>query len=151
GESPPGLTPSTNYVWDVQTRQKVSPPLPMEDGAFVARFSPSGRSVILSDQKGNLILYDSVTRKTILIRQRFGMVTDAAFSSDGRFVATSTENRAGVMPAIQVWEVSTGDPATPVLRASVSAFGRMRFLAQDKVLLWFTHKGQCRRWNLEKL
>ncbi len=151
GESPPGFAASTNYVWDVQTREPASPPLVTEDASFVARFSPSSGSTILSDQKGNFILYDTVSRKVILVRQRNGMVTDATFSSDGRFAATSTENRGGIIPAVQVWETLSGDPVTPALRASVSLFGRVRFLAEDNVLLWASHSGNWRRWNLETL
>jgi WD40 repeat protein len=151
GESPPGFIASTNYVWNVRTRERASPPLIMEDGSFVARFDPSGRSLIVSDQKGNLTLYDTVRKKTLPLRQRSGMITDAAFSLDGRFVATSTEDRGGKIPNIQVWEVSSGEPVTPLLRVSLSAFGRVRFLAGDNALLWFTGKGNWHRWDLERL
>src|SRR6185436_15714236 len=76
GEAPLGLLPSTNYVWDVRTRAKLSPPLVLEDGTFLARFSSSGSRVILADEKDACLLVDTKNWSMLRLRGQAGIVTD---------------------------------------------------------------------------
>jgi WD40 repeat protein len=152
GESPPGLTPSQSYVWSIPDWKPISPPLAHEDGIFHARFSPSGRWLILADQSGGCTVYDTSNWNPIPLRQDFGMVTDATFGHDERFVATLTENRGKAIPTIRVWELPGGDPATSLMRADAPEWGRLKFLGQDASLCWSAPGANYwHQWGLEKL
>jgi WD40 repeat protein len=151
GEKPPGLLPSTNYVWDVRTRAKLSPPMVLEDGTFLARFSSSGSRVILADEKDACLLVDTKNWSMLRLRGQAGIVTDAAFSHDEHLVATVTGNRGGAFPNVRIWETSSGTALTPALLPEFPEFGRLRFLDKDRSLCWFTVKGDWRTWDLKKL
>lgn len=150
GEAPPDLEPSQSYVWSLPDWKQKSPALLHDDGIFLARFSPSGRWLIMTDEGGGCVVYDTREWKPVSLRQDFGIIAEVAFSSDERFVATVTENRGGRIPTIRVWELPSGDAATPVLRADASAFGHVSFLAGASAVIWYTGK-QWHQWSLEKL
>jgi WD40 repeat protein len=152
GESPPGLNPSQSHVWSIPDWREISPPLVHEDGIFHARFSPSGRWLILADESEGCVVYDTVNWKPIPLRQHFGMITDTTFSHDERFVATLTESRVKIIPSIRVWELPSGDPATSLMRADAPEWGRLKFLGHDASLCWSAPSTRYwHQWGLEKL
>jgi WD40 repeat protein len=151
GEDPPGFNPSQSYVWGLPDWKKLSPPLVHADGVFHVRFSPSGRWLILTDQSGGSVVYDTERWNPIPLLQHFLIVTDASFSQSERFVATLTGTRGDVIPTIRVWELPGGAAATPPLPVDASVWGRVKFLGQDTSLLWVGKGGLWHRWSLETL
>lgn len=69
-----------------------------------AQFSPDGRKILIAEVFGSAKIYDAQTGE--LDRQPFGpeqALKSAAYSFDGRFVVTSSEDDRGVC----IWDVTT--------------------------------------------
>jgi hypothetical protein len=155
GESPPGLDASTNWVWNIRTRNPVSPALVLPDGCFLARFNAAGSWLILADESMSSILYPTATWTPLPRTMRhLGILMDAAFSHDDRFVATVSGYRAtDGIPAVQVWDLASAEPVTPALRLRnpLTVTGKAYFLAGTQQLLVVTDEGYGAVWDLGKL
>jgi len=78
---------------------------------------------------------------------------DADFSPIGRMFATLTGNRGDATPTIRVWDLTTGEPLTPILQSSFGRrLGSVRFLGGGKGLLWFTRRtNESQTWRLDRM
>jgi WD40 repeat protein/serine/threonine protein kinase len=105
----------TARVWDTDTGEAVTPPLPHGDMVWRARFSPDGRRVLTACRDGKAQLWDARSGQAVGPAFPHGAaIEDASFSPDGRWVLT-----AGTDGTAQVWDAVTGQPrARPMKHTS---------------------------------
>ena len=77
---------------------------------------PDGRRELVTGDGAELRMVGTQQRLTPPMRHREEIVT-AAFSPDGRYLATASMDRTA-----RVWEVATGDPVTPPLRNPATVY-----------------------------
>jgi WD40 repeat protein len=84
------LTPGLLTVWDAAKAFRTT--LPMMDGSFLVqvKFSPDGRR-LLTRAQNDARLWDVETGQTVSVIIAEEGMRDAAFSPDGRFVATAAD------------------------------------------------------------
>ncbi len=98
-------------VWEVATGRPTADPLRLPDLAFQARFDPSGERVVLARGDKKVSIWDWRSSKqptTNLVLP--GEVSDAAWSPDGRWIATA------VGGTVRLWDAHRGSPVTPEWR-----------------------------------
>ncbi|HEV3117444.1 MAG TPA: sigma-70 family RNA polymerase sigma factor [Gemmataceae bacterium] len=72
-------------------------------------FSPDARAVALADVTDTLSVHDTVTGKVIATLKRPNVeFCRAAFSPDGRWLATGSRGSAKDAEAVSIWDLSTG-------------------------------------------
>jgi WD40 repeat protein/serine/threonine protein kinase/tetratricopeptide (TPR) repeat protein len=124
----------TARVWDVFTREPVSPPLPQEGQVYRAVFGPDGRHVVsftrrlavspdgrradTPSHEGHV--WEVATgRRVAPPLKHNGTVLAAAFSPEGSRIVTGTghEPIAGAfIHTARVWDAATGNAVTPPLK-----------------------------------
>jgi len=128
-------------VWDVATGAAITPLLSMPDSIGRAMFSPDGSRVLTGSSgprgpgqewQAEVRVWDAATGKALTPSLTHpGMNVAAAFSPDGRLLAT-----AGGFPngEARVWEAATGQPVTPLLQLAHRVV-RVAFSPDGKQLL----------------
>ena len=90
----------TARIWDAQTGRRLHT-LKHTGYVLAERFSPHGRSLVTSSQDGAAYLWDVATgqRKLLLVGGpgAVGAVNAAAFSPDGKEIATASANQLGTI------------------------------------------------------
>jgi WD40 repeat protein len=139
-----GNLDNTARVWDAQTGQPVSPPLPHEGGVlgYVA-FSPDGRRVLTAGEGGTARVWDTVTGKPLtgLMRHR-SLVGAASFSADGHYVVTGSQEGG------RVWDAATGRLLTvPFLPGRGSKFGWAALTPDNRHVVTGEHDESVGVWD----
>jgi len=140
-------------VWNSATGEALTPLLrtgdfdassvsPWADRLYpTAEFSPDGARLLLAWGSKSAQLRDAVTGELIREFTHHAHVWHAAFSPDGRYVATSSQNGEA-----RVWEAATGKPAGPVLRHSEWVAWAL-FSADGEKLMTVGGRYHVRIWN----
>jgi len=144
-------------LWDGSNGRRLAE-LPRE-GPLVRAvgFTTDGRAVTIADD-GQGVTWDAETGHRLATGPRYGDgVTHAAFSADGRRVVTVfQEIRTAKLVQVRTWDVATGEPAGPPLRAEgrdfLAASLYRAALAADgaRVLTWLgaETEGSARLWDV---
>jgi WD40 repeat protein len=143
----------TARVWDAETGEPVTPPLPHADQVNHAAFSPDGHRVITASDDGTARVWDAATGRPISASLRHGArVTLASFGPDGRQVVTACADET-----VRVWDAATGRPVSPLLRhgdpvtlpvKDKSQITSVAFHPDGRRLIVASQDGTTRVWEL---
>ena len=93
-------------IWDIEERcGSSSSSRGTRDRLTSAKFSPDGKLVVTASADHDAMVWNAKTGKLLeegLLRGHGAIVSDAGFSSDGRWIVTAGPGRAAL------WEVRTG-------------------------------------------
>jgi WD40 repeat protein len=150
-----GSRDKTAQVWDAITGQPTTPPLPHESRVTSAAFSRDGGRLVVAtslnripaptDTEGRTAwIWDAATGKSVTPPLRHGgSVYSAAFSPDGRFVVTASDDKTA-----RVWDAATGQPTSP----SLTHAGEVRsaaFSPDGRKVATASMDGTARVWDAE--
>lgn len=112
----------------------------------IARFTPGGDAVIVSDEDGTLYRWDwrngGALRRLTGYRGT-GTVTDVDISTDGRWVLTAGSDRVA-----RIWDLSTGRERT-TLRGHDGVLYGARFSHDGRLVVTSSADGTARIWDAE--
>jgi WD40 repeat protein/serine/threonine protein kinase/tetratricopeptide (TPR) repeat protein len=129
-------------VWDLRTRQPVTPPLPQTRGTVEATFSPQGDRLATTGPDGTVRVWDIETGEVVAgLLRHAAAVTSAAFSPDGRLLVTRDE--AGL---VRVWDLAGSAAPDSPLKPSISGADRW-FSPDGKWALSTTPVGVAWLWD----
>jgi WD40 repeat protein len=140
-------------VWNSATGEAITPLLrandfeaasvsPWADRLYpTAEFSPDGTRLLLAWGSKSAQLRDAVTGELIREFAHRAHVWQAAFSKDGAYVVTSSQNGEA-----RVWEVATGNAAGPVMRHS-EWVAWAQFSADGETLMTVGGRFHVRLWD----
>lgn len=126
-------------LWDMETRQPISPPLAEHEGNGVVRFSPDGET-IASTSGYSLFLWDAKTRH-IIREVALNTVYGIAFSPDGKMLASVSYDM------INLWDAKTLQPMGEPLQGP-SGF-KIAFGPDGKTIATTAVDNTIRLWNVE--
>jgi WD40 repeat protein/Flp pilus assembly protein TadD len=102
---------STVRLWDGRVPQAITLLPQHSDAVARASFSRDSSRLVTASMDGTACVWDVPTGRLLCAPLRHGEnVVEAAFSADGRLVATVTAGSRGIM---RVWDAVTGEPVTP--------------------------------------
>ncbi len=135
-------SPSETSTYDVRTRQPVGPAVPDTNGW--QRFHPSSSRLLLPKVTQNRWQIRDVSDGRVIESKEAHSsgTTEGAFSPDGSFVATGSDDFRA-----RVWDARTGAPVTPWLRHAGRVM-RPEFSPEGLRLLTFGTDYVCRLWNV---
>jgi WD40 repeat protein len=87
------------WIWDAETGEALRELAPHSDRLTSATLSPDGRFVVTTSSDHNARLSDVETGKQRWLLSHAAIVSDAAFSADGRWVLIAGPGYAGVVDA----------------------------------------------------
>jgi WD40 repeat protein len=131
-------------VWDPTAEAQSAAPLRIEPGTQVyhAAFSPDGGQVVTCTEDGVAKLWDVHTGQIVGALPHENRVEDAAFTPDGKLLATASGNQ------VCIWDTATqhqrrcmGDDAEPVTH--------VQFDRRGKQVLALYFGGALRVWDIE--
>ena len=134
-----GSTEGEIVSWDASTLREIAVSTPMRhDGAFAARFSPAGPTFVTWGGE-SARLWNAVDGRVLTPPLRHGgLINDAAFSTDGRWIATASDDGTA-----RIWDAASGTPLSPPLRhpAPVARVrfdpgGRLLAVTEPALYLW---------------
>jgi tetratricopeptide (TPR) repeat protein len=143
-------------LWDAGALTPDGPPFGPPRGLLTqAAVSPDGARVLTVGTDGETQVWDARTGQPVgppfrHTSPRVGekaSVSMAAFSPDGRRVATAVGHNYGPVGETRVWDVETGRPVTPVLRAH--AWVEYVAFSPDGRLLATQGAGTVRLWEAD--
>ncbi|MFO1498237.1 MAG: WD40 repeat domain-containing protein [Verrucomicrobiota bacterium] len=138
----------TAQLWAADTGAPIGTPIRAETGLMGAVFSADGGRILIYTFTGARI-YDAQTLKPLTPPMLHGdsvhRVKTAAFSPDGRWVATGSEDGAA-----RVWDAQTGYPITEPLRHQ-RGVTTLLWLPNSRQLLTGSFDTSIRRWDLPDL
>jgi WD40 repeat protein len=108
-------------LWSQLANDPVATRLDHEGRFVLAVFSPNGRQFITVTDGAGALLWETSSRRVRFTLKQREQILCAAFSADGRTVATG-----GVDQTAQVWDTETGQPITPPL-ANENTVTRLAF------------------------
>ncbi|HRQ37127.1 MAG TPA: TIR domain-containing protein [Chloroflexota bacterium] len=127
-------------VWDTTTGQAVIDPIRPASRVSDIIFTPDGNHFVTAEDHGRVQFYNSSTGEAENLFPHNEAVYTLAFSADGRYLATGTDNAA------RVWNVNTGR-----LEADLFHNRPVRSLAfspNSNFLLTGSEDGNLRIWEL---
>ncbi len=134
----------TGRVWDANTGNPLTQPLPHDDKIRWAEFSPDGKRIVTAGHGNKARIWDSLTgqmiSKPIIHPDVLGEKYSVQFGPDGRRVVTAAGQ------AIQVWNAQSGEPLSPRMehRGRVTS---VRFSLDGKRLVTAVFGGDSRVWD----
>ena len=104
-----GLNNGEVQLWDATTVTPIGEPFSNRGVVQCVGFSPDAKSVVIAHEDGSVWIWDLASRKPLIPPLRHPGPADAAFSSDGKTIVT-TSNKTN-----RVWDAATGQPIGPVM------------------------------------
>jgi WD40 repeat protein len=99
------------HVWNARTLESVSVPLPDDRLLNHAEFSPGGRQVLTSSEKGVVRVWDLATQKQVEPAIELGSDAGYAhYSPDGKYLATVVVREGFEAGQAELWSVATHQP-----------------------------------------
>ncbi len=132
-------------VWDTKSGQRLSSWRAHEQAVRGLALHAAGREVFTAGADGVIRLWDAASgQMSRELPQKYGPLTAAAFSSDGRFLAAARRDRDY---RIDLWEVQTG----AALRSFQGHQAAVTGLAFDNLdrLASVSYDKTTRLWNME--
>jgi eukaryotic-like serine/threonine-protein kinase len=140
--------------WAVREEGRIElTPLPSpEDRLVVARvvFSPDGGLAALLPARGaGLVLWDVAGGRKLSLRGPSGPVESAAFSPDGKLLATGGAERQGdhVFGTVRLWDASTGEEVGGPLHGHREAVTALGFAPDGRTLAGGDAEGVIKLWD----
>ena len=133
-------------VWEIDRRQ-ASTALKAATPVRRANFSPNGRRVVtiantIADENTARI-WDATTGEPVAQPLKHaGSVIHAAFSPDGSYIVTASQDQT-----VRVWDASLGEPLTPSLWHPTSLVSAS-FSLDGRFVLAIDERGSARVWDL---
>jgi WD40 repeat protein len=124
-----------SFVWDVAERKIVRTLEGIDStnsrGAMIAAIDPTGKRLAASLHETHVRVYDLATGERVFTehRRHTRLVTPAAWSHDGRWIATGSTDGA-----VQVWDATSGKQVQEMKRGTNWVRG-LAFTADNKALL----------------
>jgi eukaryotic-like serine/threonine-protein kinase len=156
GQGPKGPEGTAAQLWDAETLTPDGHLFGATTGFVTeAAVSSDGSRVLTVGFEGDARVWDAATGQSVAgpfrhTSPRVGEKTPlsvAAFSPDGRRVATALGGRYGSAGEVRVWDVATGRPVTPVLRTTAEA--RFAAFSPDGRLLVAAGRGTVWVWEAD--
>jgi WD40 repeat protein len=135
----------TGQIWNTSTGRREHVLAGHRDRLTSARFSPDGALVVTASRDHDAIVWDAQSgkrREHGLLRAHTAIVSDAAFSSDGRWIVTAGPGAAGL------WEVRTGKFLT-FLRGHVGILTSAEFAEEGYDVFTAGQDGTVRTYECE--
>ena len=128
-------------LWDIATRQRLCATVTLPRVIYECRFHPDGRAITASTS-GGLVTLDTATGRAVgHAMEHLSHVTNFTQSPDGHLAAAG-----GYDGLARVWDVRTGEPATPWLPAGHRACHAT--LSPDARRVLTVSEGILRLWEL---
>jgi WD40 repeat protein len=158
--SPDGQTVVTSSddkrpkLWDAKTGQLKNTLIRSEKEAqhFLALFNPNGQSVLTTAWSRTPMLWDAKTGSLIAILSGHVGLPIAAFSPDGKFVATASSDYEGTVSlasSVKLWDASTGTLVSKLIRHESSILD-LSFSQTGNLLATASRDGTAKVWDVSK-
>jgi WD40 repeat protein len=135
---------SAVQLWDAETGLSAAPDLQLPQSCLCVRFSPQSDRLVITKQ-GNILLALCDVRtgaRSVPDLDIPSPVSDAAFSSDGRWLVTGCFD--GV---VRLWDSRRGDLLTE-FRGHTNVLQRVSFTPDDRRILSSSLDGTARLWTI---
>lgn len=137
----------TVRLWEVSSGREVRNFGKHSSVVLSVRFSPDGRLLFAGSTYGPQTIWDVLTGRAVgdLDSLMSGVLTSAAFSGDGKVLATGSGGSRG--GAIQLWTVPTGDALTSFFDARDDKYG-LAFSPDGKLVASGALFGSVKLWDV---
>lgn len=129
------------HFWDVKTGMPMGEPLPLKGQAHVLAFSPDGKQ-LMTDGGGQIHLWDVEKRTEIASIPHSPLISTAAFSPDGKFLAIG-----GYDNAVRLWDVKKREVARTLTYHQKDVVN-LRFSPDGLVLATASNDETVRLWEV---
>ena len=140
----------TARVWDTESGEALTPPLPHEGVVLQASFNAEAGFVVTACDDGVARVWVLASDEPTCVRLNHdGAVSHAVFSPNGTHVATASQDKT-----VRVWDAVSGEPVSPPLPhpygvhcVSFSPGGRRLVAACGKPVRAYFGSGEARLWD----